>query len=179
MTSGVAKHICYICGSAQHIDIHHYDCKEGKISPETVPLCRRCHRTYHGLGLAWFDKEYLDKAIEVENKRRAIVGKPLFKREDVTRTDYWYKKHGIKRDVPLPTKDKVALALPTINLPRGEPLCGWQWVNDHLNDLDGWVPRIEIIHPELHFAMDIENAVSLKEAIKVLRGIKHGVRGTT
>ena len=113
--SSEEKQRCYICPSDRFVDDHHYDCQEGKVSPETVPMCRRCHRTYHNFGVEWFDDEFLDKAIEIENKRREIwranrekliemristyalqrVLSPM-KREDVQRTDYWNKIHGIK-----------------------------------------------------------------------------------
>lgn len=95
---------CYICPNDKYIDDHHIDCKGGKVSSETVPLCRRCHRTYHDLGVEWFDDEYLDKAIELENRRRQIVYDSLkspttrlvlLERGEVKRTDYWYKQHGI------------------------------------------------------------------------------------
>lgn len=98
---------CYICDSEHFVDDHHYDCCEGKLSPETVPLCRRCHRTYHGLGVGWFEDEYLDKAIEIENKRREIHRanshkaearpKPAMTREDITRSNYFNKVHGITK----------------------------------------------------------------------------------
>lgn len=96
---------CNICGNDRFVDKHHYDCCEGKISSETVPLCRRCHRTYHDRGVEWFDDEFLDKAIEIENKRSQIhysnlkdPQKPLclLKREDILRSPYWNKIHGIK-----------------------------------------------------------------------------------
>lgn len=118
--------ICEICGSDRFVDAHHYDCKEGKLSAETIMLCRRCHRTYHDRGIEWFDDEKIDKAIEIENKRREIrnahleelnqdrlVGvtkfpyyswlrKPilpesLLRREDIVRSDYWNKIHGVKK----------------------------------------------------------------------------------
>lgn len=94
---------CYICGGNKYVDDHHLDCCEGMLSSETVPLCRRCHRTYHHLGVDWFDEEFVDKAIEVENKRRQILHWPsrkpleLMKRKDIKRSDSWYKKHGIKK----------------------------------------------------------------------------------
>ena len=107
---------CYICSSDKFVDDHHYDCREGTLSPETIPLCRRCHRTYHDRGIGWFDDEYLDKAIEIENKAREIhakagvrskfhqPGKPLgvMTREDVKRSDYWNKIHNV-----LPKKRKA------------------------------------------------------------------------
>jgi len=67
---------CYICGKESapaQTDKHHIDCAHGDLSDETVLLCRRCHRTYHDLGVEWFDDEYLDKAIEIENRRREIT----------------------------------------------------------------------------------------------------------
>ena len=94
---------CEICDSDKFIDAHHYDCKEGKISCETINLCRRCHRTYHDRGIEWFDDQFLDKAVELENKRRLILNNanskalPLIKREDVVRSDYWNKIHGISK----------------------------------------------------------------------------------
>ena len=97
---------CYICDSDKFVDDHHYDCQEGKLSPETAPLCRRCHRTYHDLGVEWFDDEYLDKAIEIENKRRGIQGwrQPRMRREDISRSDYWNKIHNI---IPKKKRGKV------------------------------------------------------------------------
>lgn len=161
---------CWVCSSNKFIDDHHYDCKEGKLSPEKVPLCRRCHRTYHDLGINYFEDEYLDKAIEIENKRREILGQqPLLKREDIRRSDYWNKIHGIKPEHPLPKKGKV---FPGFQMPHGEPLCGWEWLHRHTFDLIGWVPRIEIIHPNFKVVMDIDDTKKLKDAVKVLRGLK-------
>ena len=96
---------CEICGSDRFIDAHHYDCREGEISPETINLCRRCHRTYHDLGVEWFDNDKIDKAIEIENKRREIIyttlthPKPLvfLEKKDIQRSDYWNKIHGIRK----------------------------------------------------------------------------------
>ena len=119
--------LCYICLVDKQIDSHHIDCREGKLSPETVPFCRRCHRTYHDLGVEWFDDEYLDKTIEVENKRRQIVYahllnsveepsqvKPLqlLKREDIKRSDYWNKIHGV-----LPKRKRVKEPVEQLTLP--------------------------------------------------------------
>ena len=116
---------CEICGSEKFVDAHHYDCREGEISSETILLCRRCHRTYHAFGIEWFDDEYLDKAIELENRHREIYNAnleyfekertakaaqfpwsqmlkkpitplPLLKREDIKRPAYWNKIHGLK-----------------------------------------------------------------------------------
>lgn len=178
MSQGKARPICYVCSSKKHVDSHHYDCCEGKLSPETAPLCRRCHRTYHGLGVEWFEDEYLDKAIEIENKRREIVNSQsqcvnpfsLLTRAHIKRSDYWYKKHGIKPEHPL--QPKKGKAFPSFQLPHGEPLCGQDWVEEHMYDLLDWVPRIEIISPDMHLEMDIDNTKKLKDAVKILRSLK-------
>lgn len=117
---------CEICNSDRFVDAHHYDCKEGKLSSETIDLCRRCHRTYHDRGLEWFDDKYLDKAIGIENKSREIryaalkdPVKPLvlLKREDIRRSDYWNKIHGVKaaKSLPRETKDKRQLGFDMID----------------------------------------------------------------
>lgn len=175
----MTKALCYICSSSKFVDDHHYDCRGGELSPDTVALCRRCHQTYHIWGVEWFDDEYLDKAIEIENKRREIVyaslEKPvkplqLLRRDEIRRSPYWYKKHGIKPPSHFPTKK--AKAFPTFQLPQGEPLCGWQWVHEHTWDLLDWVPRIEVIGPSLKLRMDIDNKAKLRDAVKVLRSMK-------
>jgi len=89
---------CYICDSQDFVDIHHLDGAGGSISRETLPLCRRCHRTLHDFGIGSFSPDTLDKALEVENKRREILGLPMLTRGDIKHSRYWYKKHG------LPTK---------------------------------------------------------------------------
>jgi hypothetical protein len=122
--------VCYICSSDKYIDEHHVDCQYGEVSPDTVPLCRRCHRTFHDLGVEWFDDEVLDRAIEVENMRRKIFGKPLLERKDIIRSDYWYKKHGIKRLHHLPGGGEVFLGRSILSIirPGFDPLCGWPWL---------------------------------------------------
>lgn len=182
---------CYICPSTKFVDDHHIDCWEGKLSPETAPLCRRCHRTYHDLGVNYFDDEYLDKTIELENRRREIYNAnleyfekeraarapwkkpitplPLLKRDDIKRSDYFNKKHGLPE-----TKERRGSMTPafTFHLPHGEPLCGWDWVHAHLYDLLDWVPRIEIITPDLHLVADINSKKKLGDVIKTIRGLK-------
>lgn len=86
---------CYICNSIKFLDRHHLDCQHGKISSETVSLCRRCHRTYHDWGLGSFSPDTTERALEVENKRRLICHLPLMKMDDIERTSYWRKKHGL------------------------------------------------------------------------------------
>ncbi len=96
---------CYICGATQPIDQHHVDCKSGYFSPETMHLCRRCHRTFHDLGIEWFDDIYLDRALVVENKHRLYSGRASITAKQIVRTNYWYKTHGGKRKLkrePLP-----------------------------------------------------------------------------
>lgn len=97
---------CSICGSDSFVDEHHYDCQEGKVSPETISLCRRCHRTYHNLGIDWFDDCLLDKAIELENKTRELLYSSnsstkklplvLLTRDDIRRSNYWNRIHKQK-----------------------------------------------------------------------------------
>lgn len=170
------KTVCYICPSNKYVDNHHLDCCEGKLSPETVPLCRRCHRTYHDLGVEWFEDEYLDKAIEIENKRREIhqnkLGThpwPPMKREDIKRTDYYNKTHGLPE-----TKERRGSQTPAFGfrLPHGEPLCGWDWVNEHLYDLLDYVPRIEIISPTFNLIADIDSKKKMKDIIKAIKQSK-------
>lgn len=163
--------VCYICSSNKYVDGHHYDCQEGKISPDKVPLCRRCHRTYHDLGIEWFDDEFLDRAIEIENRRRAIFGLAPMRRADIKRSDYFNKTHGLPE-----TKETKGSRTPafTFHLPHGEPLCGWQWVHEHMYDLIDWVPRIEIIvaHSNLHLAEDINSKKKLRDTVKAIRGLR-------
>jgi len=173
--------VCYICTSNRFVDDHHLDCMEGKLSPETVPLCRRCHRTFHDLGVEWFDDEFLDKAIELENRRREIVYSNLenpveplvlLNREDIKRTYYFNKKHGIKGG-----RDNKGTMTPVLSfkLPHGEPLCGWDWVNAHMYDLMDWVPRIEVVNSGVPLlSADIDNAKKYKDTLKSLRGIMKG-----
>lgn len=92
--------VCYICSSNNFIDDHHYDCREGTISPETVPLCRRCHSTIHMFnGIHMFDDTLLDKAIEVWNKTQVLLNRPLMTRDRIKRSKYWLKKHEVKEVV--------------------------------------------------------------------------------
>jgi len=129
---------CYICQEEQPIDNHHIDCAHGEISDETEPLCRRCHRTYHDLGVEWFDDEYLDKAIEIENRRREItyanlkdpvIPLHLLERKDIKRSDYWNKTHHIEEQ----PKQRKAIEQPEDIVQRFirlcmAPLCGWDWL---------------------------------------------------
>lgn len=101
--------VCYICGSSIFIDDHHIDCQHGKISDITVPLCRRCHSTQHRWnGIHMFDDNLLDKAIEVWNMTEALFNKPLMTRENIHRSAYWNKQHGItkKKAIGLDTETK-------------------------------------------------------------------------
>lgn len=155
------EYSCYICGRIEVlIDNHHVDCDHGAISKETVPLCRRCHRTYHDLGLEWFDDEFLDRALEIKNKWRAIYGIPPMKREDVKRSPYWNKIHGIKEEGAEREPETVNPALRLIN--RGlEPLCGWDWLHEHAART----------YPEQWITVEYDN----KPLIKVTSSVKRGI----
>lgn len=132
------------------MDNHHYDCLGGKLSPETVPLCRRCHQTYHVWGIGAFSPDTTEKALAVENKRREILRSlppdhPQYRRasylgilsplrlEDVRHARYWYKKWHVTP----PRKEKVkteAVSEMSLKMPNSPPLCGDDWLNKHLND---------------------------------------------
>jgi len=120
---------------------------KGALSPETVPLCRRCHRTYHDWGVGAFSPDTTEKALEVENKRREILRSlpsdhPLYqslrfsrqeaqtplKLEDVRRSRYWYKKWGITP----PRRERVKRV--PLKMPSSPPLCGEDWLRTHLAD---------------------------------------------
>jgi hypothetical protein len=137
------KETCWICSSNKHVDNHHYDCQKGKLSPETVPLCRRCHRTYHDFGIGSFSPDTTAKALEIENKRREILRSlpsdhiryqnlPPLKLEDVKRSGYWDKKHGIAPPSPLKKRGKVKLF--QFRIPNSPVLCGEKWLQEHVHD---------------------------------------------
>lgn len=164
------EHSCYICERIEVlIDNHHVDCAHGAISKETAPLCRRCHRTYHDLGLEWFDDEFLDRAIELENRRRKIIYANLenpviplhlIKREDVKRSPYWNKTHGIKEEGAEREPQTVNPALRLIN--RGlDPLCGWDWLHEHAART----------YPEQWITVEYDN----KPLVKVTSAEKRGI----
>ena len=161
---------CCICSSNKHVDDHHYDCLYGMLSPETVPLCRRCHRTYHDLGVDYFDDEYLDKAIELENRRRKIHNcnieylkekgllnlLPALKREDIRRSAYWYRQHGISTSRLGKGRPSKGMSF---RIPNSPALCGEDWLREHLEDHtpeeiaalaieigcnDGWLPPVSV-----------------------------------
>ena len=50
------------------------------------------------------------------------------------------------------------------------PLCGWEWIAIHKDDLDGWTPRIEVIRPGARYSIATQNRKALNEAIKVIHG---------
>lgn len=76
---------CYVCPSEKYVEDHHVDFKGGELSPETMPMCKRCHRTLHDLGVKYFDDDKLDRALVVLNKRNEIWGRPAMRREEVPR----------------------------------------------------------------------------------------------
>ena len=159
---------CFICGSENHIDNHHYDCCYGQVSPETVPLCRRCHTSYHVWGVGCFAPQDTAKALEVENRRREILRSlpadhirykdlPELHPEDVEHSDYWYKKHGIKKPHTIPDKEVFRLSC-------GIPLCGKEWLAVHLKD-----HTIEEIE-----ALGIQISVDGKQVAEIKAGEKKG-----
>lgn len=160
---------CYICSGNDFVDDHHYDFKHGKISDETVPLCRRCHSTIHMYrGIHMFEDHLLDKAIEVWNRtlillNPSLMPKELITKDKIERSKYWLKKHGIKQGKEGQTRFK---------LPCGEPLCGWDWLNEHLNDLKDYVPRIEVKGPGVNLAVNVSSKRELVKVGKVLKRLR-------
>ncbi len=152
---------CYICDKTDGVvDDHHIDCAHGDRSEETTPLCRRCHRTYHDLGVKWFDDEYLDKVLEIENKRRAIYGLSIMRREDIERSNYWNKTHGIIAKHPIKPEPFVRLGI--------KPLCGWDWLYKHISDP----------YPEQWIEVKYDDKVIAKVGTSAKRGIlKKAMKG--
>jgi len=50
-----------------------------------------------------------------------------------------------------------------------EPLCGYDWINEHQHDLDGWVPMIELVRPGNKQTFNIKSDVAMREVVKVIR----------
>ena len=86
---------CAICGSDRHVDKHHYDCRRGQISKLTIPLCRRCHMTYHDFGVECFSPDTTERAIDVENVRRGLFKIPPLTIDMIARSRYWQMKWGV------------------------------------------------------------------------------------
>jgi hypothetical protein len=82
------------------------------------------------------------------------------------------KTHGLSETAE--QKERKAIMTPafTFHLPHGEPLCGQQWVDDHLYDLIDWVPRIEITSPNLHLTVEIDSKKKMGDVVKAMRGLK-------
>ncbi len=53
--------------------------------------------------------------------------------------------------------------------PGIDPICGWDWLEDHEHDLDGWSPAIEYSGPGSHFKMTIKDQKQVKEVSKIMR----------
>lgn len=163
--------ICWICSSANHVDRHHLDCWGGKVSPETVLLCRRCHRTYHDWGVSSFSPDTTLKALEIENKRREILRSlppdHLFYRslspmkpEDIRRSGYWYKKWGISP----PQRERVKVATLPFKLPNAPSLCDDEWLHEHMHDHS----------PEEIGTLAIEVTCGGKQITRVIAASKRG-----
>lgn len=145
---------CYICERTEVlIDDHHIDCAHGARSKETVPLCRRCHRTYHDHGVDWFEDEFLDRVLEIENKRRAIYGIPPMKREDVKRSPYWNKTHGIREEGGKQQGEDDDIRERFMKR-QIIPLCGWDWVRGY---------RLRT-YPEQYIEVSVDDKVIAKVA---------------
>jgi len=98
--------------------------------------------TYHVWGVGSFSPDTTEKALEVENKRREILRSlpvghperrdlPPMKLDDVSRSRYWYKKHGI---APPPLGRKERSGVVPFKIPNNPPLCGEDWLKAHLKD---------------------------------------------
>lgn len=122
-------------------------------------------------GIHMFEDDLLDKAIEVWNKTQALLGRPLMTKDKIERSNYWLKKHGIKGGEDRRGVQTVAFPF---HFPHGEPLCGWDWVNEHLYDLLDYIPKIEVRGPGVNLAVNISNKRELGKVSKALRGLKVG-----
>jgi len=54
------------------------------------------------------------------------------KPEDIKRSRYWYKKHGLVPPSPLGRKNRVR-GIPSLRIPSNS-LCGEDWLRAHLSD---------------------------------------------
>ena len=171
---------CSVCSSNRFVDDHHYDCRGGELSPETLPLCRRCHQTYHIWGISAFSPDTTEKALVIENRRREILHSlppdhpqrrraqylgelsPL-KLEDVRHSRYWYRKWGIKP--PRKEKERVFTQKMLFRLPMSPALCGEEWLCQHQKDYT----------PEEIGALTIEVAYDDRQLLPVSLADKRGV----
>lgn len=48
-------------------------------------------------------------------------------------------------------------------------LVDYEWIREHQHDLDGWVPRIEILRPGSRHTFTIKSKDAMKEVVKVMR----------
>jgi len=147
------------------------------------------HRISSRLLRAPFGRVVVIDALELENKRREILrslpsdhpqrrraeylGKiqPL-KLEDVRRSTYWYRKWGIKP----PRKEKVIAAVAPFKLPQNPPLCGEDWLREHLNDHTLEEIRtlaIEVSYGGRHLAR-VEVGSKRGALKKTLKEVRHG-----
>jgi len=53
-----------------------------------------------------------------------------------------------------------------------EPICGWQWIYQHLHDYDNWTPTIEITRPGSKQTITIRDREAIAEVIKVIQSGK-------
>ncbi len=53
--------------------------------------------------------------------------------------------------------------------PGIDPICGWDWLNLHEHDLDGWTPTIELTKPGSHYTLTIKDPAVTKEVSRIMR----------
>lgn len=56
------------------------------------------------------------------------------------------------------------------------PLCGWEWLQQHRHDLDGWHPTIEIVTPTSGTKIIIKDTKVINEIGKI-HFSKSSIRG--
>lgn len=47
-----------------------------------------------------------------------------------------------------------------------EPICGWEWIQQHRHDLDGWHPTIEISRPGSKFTTNLKDQKYINQVAK-------------
>jgi len=107
---------CAICGSERFVDRHHLDCQRGALSPLTIPLCRRCHRSYHDWGISCFSPDTTEKALEVENIKRGIYREPPLLLSEIVRSSYWRAKWKVPKKAKVAKKEPGEATSPQLSL---------------------------------------------------------------
>lgn len=127
----------------------------------------------------------------MENKRREILRSlpadhPEYRRaeylgtlsplklEDVRRSGYWYRKWGIKP----PRKERVKAKAVAFKIPNDPPLCGEEWLRNHLNDHTSeeiGALAIEVSYGGRQLA-PVEASSRRGVLQKALKEVRHGAR---